>query len=192
MSFFAWRVCARELGDKAPPAPDGIELRPLDAEADLRHFAPPLRLSAAKAREGFARGEVCIGAFHEASLVGYAWFARERAPHVGGLWMAFDPRAIYIYRAFVLPSYRGRAIAPALYAAADPLFRSQGRDCALLCIGIRHAASLAAARRSGARTVGYGAYFRAGPVLLQLRTPGTMRAGFRFFLPDERPLLGAR
>lgn len=184
-SFFAWRLCARELAAEAPPAPDAIELRPLDAEADLWHFAPPLRLSAAKAREGFARGEVCIGAFHETSLVGYAWFAHERAPHVDGLWMAFDPRAIYIYRAFVLPSYRGRGIAPALYAAGDPLFRSQGRDAALLCIGLGHAASFAAARRSGARTVGYGAYFRAGRVLLQLRTPGTLRAGFRFHVPRK-------
>ena len=187
MSFFAWRVCARELAAKAPPAPSGIELRPLDPVAHLRHFAPPLRLPAAKAREGFARGEVCIGAFDESSLVGYVWFAYERAPHVEGLWMAFDPRAIYIYRAFVLPSYRGRGIAPALYAAGDPLFRSQDRNSALLCIGLGHTASFAAARRSGARTVGYGAYFRAGRVLLQLRTPGTVRAGYRFYLPREEP-----
>lgn len=188
MSFFAWRVCARELAAKAPSAPSDIALRPLDPTADLRHFAPPLRLSAAKAREGFARGEVCIGAFHETSLVGYAWFAYQHAPHVDGLWMAFDPRAIYIFRAFVLPSYRGRGIAPALYAAGDPLFASQGRDSALLCIGIRHAASFAAARRSGARTIGYGAYLRAGRRLLQLRTPGAVRAGYRFYLPREEPL----
>ena len=192
MSFFAWRVCARSLAADAPPALEGIELRPLDAKADLRHFAPPLLLSAAKAREGFARGEVCIGAFHERSLVGYVWFAHQRAPHLDGVWMAFDSRAVYIYRAFVLPSYRGRGIAPALYGAGDPLFRSQGRGSALLCIGLGHAASFAAARRSGARTVGYGAYFRAGRVLLQLRTPGAVRAGYRFYLPPERPLSGAR
>lgn len=186
MAFFAWRVCARELATAAAPAPDGIELRPLDPEEDLRHFAPPLQLSAAKARDGFARGEVCIGAFHGTSLVGYTWFAYERAPHVDGLWMAFDGRAVYVYRAFVLPRYRGRGIAPALYGFGDPLFRSQGRDCALLCIGLGRAASFAAARRSGARTIGYGAYFHAGRVLFQLRTPGTVRSGYRFYLPGER------
>lgn len=182
-SLFVWRVCLRALAAQPSPPPDGIVLRRLEPEADLRRFVPPLRLSLAKAREGFARGDVCIGAFAEASLVGYAWFAYERAPHADGLWMAFDPHAIYIYRAFVLPACRGRGIAPALYRFADPLFRAQGRDSALLCIGIRHGASFAAARRSGARTVGYGAYLRAGPVFLQLRTPGAVRAGYRFYLP---------
>ena len=137
-SFFAWQVCARALEDAPPPAPEGVAIRRLQRQEDLRHFAQPhIRLGEAKARAGFARGEICIGAFAGSSLVGYAWFACDPAPLRDGLWMMYDPGVVYIYRAFVHPAYRGRGIAPALYRHADPLFLSQGRRTALLCMGVR-------------------------------------------------------
>lgn len=189
--FFAWRVCSRPLVAEPPPLPGEIALRRLRPEGDLHHFAQPhIRLGEAKARTGFERGEICIGGFDRSSLVGYAWFTCDPAPHRDDLWMVYDPRAVYIYRAFVHPAYRGRGIAPALYRYADPLFLAEGRRSALLCIGIRRRASLAAARRSGARVAGYGAYLRAGPLFVQWRTPGARRLGFRFSLDPGQARAG--
>lgn len=184
-SFFAWRICERPFAAcEAPPAPHGMTVHRLQEDEVLAHFGTgALPLDAAKVRASLARGELCVGALDGRSLVGYAWFAFQAAPHVGGLWMDFNRRYVYVYRAFVHPAYRGRGIAPALYSHADPAFGEQGRDGALLCIAMGNHASLAAARRSGARVAGYCAYLQAGPVFLHARTSGAKRLGYRFYRP---------
>lgn len=178
-------VLARTLDDAPLPLPAGITLRVVAEQAMLRHCAgPQIRLTPEKAKAGYSRGEVCIGAFEEEELAGYAWWTAAPAPHIDGLWMRFGSTAVYIYRAFVRPEYRGRGIAPALYRFADRMFLGRGRRTALMCIALGNAASLRAARRSGARPAGYCAYLRAGPLFLQVRSPGVKRAGYEFYVPQ--------
>jgi ribosomal protein S18 acetylase RimI-like enzyme len=178
-----WRVLTRPLGEPAVPPP-GMELRVLSPDdARQRWSDAELGLSAEKADEAFARGDVCVGAFDGAALVGYAWFAYRPAPHVDGLWMEFDPRSIYIYRAFVKPRYRGRGIAPALYRFADQRFLAEGRTYAVICVNAHNRASIAAAERSGARASGYSAYFSRGRRFIPVRSRGAARCGFRFYRP---------
>src|SRR3954463_6309338 len=112
--FFSYQVLVRSLAERSATAAPGIALRAID-EGELARFADPeLELDEAKAREAFVRGEACVGALLGDALVGYAWFARQAAPHLGGIWMDFGSEAIYIYRAFVKREARGRGIAPAL------------------------------------------------------------------------------
>ena len=181
----AYRVLCRPLSRVPAEPPAGIVLRPLDEQVMLEHCADPeLQLSAQKSKAAFSRGETCIGALDGGRLAGYAWFAFRAAPHVNGIWMDFDPRVIYTYRAFVRPGYRGRRIAPALYRFADLHFLERGRTFAALCIELDNQPSLIAAQRSGARTIGFVAYLHAGGRLLSLRTSGAKGIGYRFYVPE--------
>ena len=183
----AWQVFARRLG-AGPLAAPGVELRFAPADQLRSQWSdaePEFKFTEAKARDAFARGEVCVGAFHGTRLVGYAWYAVEQAPHWNGLWMDFDRRAVYIYRAFVTPRYRGRGIAPALFRFADRLFLERGREIAVLCIAADNKPSLAAARRSGAHSVGYCAYWHGTGRFFSLRASGVRHVGFRFYLPPK-------
>ncbi len=187
LGVHAYRVLCRPLSRVQIAPPAGIVLRPLEEREMLERCANPqqLELSPQKSAAAFSRGEVCIGAMDGGRLVGYAWFAFRPAPHVNRIWMDFDPRVIYTYRAFVHPGYRGRRIAPALYCFADGLFLDRGRTFAALCIELDNAPSLIAARRSGARTVGFVAYLHAGGRFLSLRTRGARKIGYRFYVPQS-------
>ena len=184
LGIHVWRVFIRPLGLSLQTQPAAIEVRFITpADGDGLWTEGVLDLTAAKASAAFARGDVCIGAFDGGCLVAYAWLASQPAPHVDGLWMAFDPRAIYIYRAFVRPEYRGRRIAPALYSFADTVFLSQGKKYAVICVSIYNRASIAAAQRSGALTAGYTAYWSAGSWFVAMHSAGAKRCGFRFYRP---------
>lgn len=184
LGVHAYGVFGRALRDIPPPAPAGMTLRVVPEDLMLRHCADPrFELTGDKAKAAYSRGELCIGAFDGPALAGYAWWASAPAPHTQGLWMQFDARSVYIYRAFVRPEYRGLGLAPALYRFADRMFRERGRSQALMCIALDNAASLRAAERSGARLAGYCAYLRAGSLFLQMRGRGAKRAGYRFYLP---------
>lgn len=179
-----WQIFTRPLLSAAPPGAAGVELRLIPPEDPMAPWSDPeLQIDARKAAEGFARGEICVGAFDGPKLAGYAWFAHEPAPHSAGIWMGFDSRAIYVYRAFVNPRYRGRGIAPALYGFADPLFLKAGKTFAVLCIEATNGASLAAARRAGGQRVGYAAYWHRGSRFRFWRTRGVGPSGFRFYMP---------
>lgn len=180
----AYRVMSRPLAALAVAPPAGIAIRPIGEAELIAHCADSeLGLSAAKSRASFSRGEVCIGAFDGAKLAGYAWFAFQPAPHTDGLWMDFDRRAVYTYRAFVRPGHRGRGIAPALYRCADAVFLERGRSLAILCIELGNRASLVAAERSGARFAGFTFYVRTAGRLVGLRSEGVRKLGYRFYLP---------
>ena len=184
LGCYAWWICTRQLSPRPPPAVNGIELRTLEREELIAHCAnAALDVDAQKVQASLGRGELCVGALDASTLVGYAWFACQPAPHTAALWMEFDRRLVYVYRAFVAPGYRGRGIASALYRQVDPLFLARGRTAALLCIAFGNHASLAAAQRSGARVAGYCAYVQAGRLFLHARTRGAIRLGYRFYRP---------
>jgi predicted GNAT family acetyltransferase len=157
-------------------------LRVIEPHEAGRFAQPGLEVDVGKARAGFARGEVCAGVLHGDALVGYAWFARDAAPHIGGIWMDFDREAIYVYRAFVKREFRGRGIAAALYRAADARFMRAGRRYAILCIEVGNRPSFAAAQRSGATLAGSAGYWRAFGRFVALRSRGAANVGFRFFI----------
>jgi len=184
LGIHIWRVFTRPLGRSLQTQPAAMEVRFITAaDGDGLWTEEVLDLSAAKASAAFARGDVCVGAFDAGRLVGYAWLASQPAPHIDGLWMAFDPHAVYLYRAFVRPERRGRHIAPALYSFADTVFLSQGKNYAVICVSIYNRPSIAAAHRSGARTAGYTAYWSAGSWFVAMRSAGAKRCGFRFYRP---------
>jgi len=186
LGIFVYAVLTRPLAAERPPLPAGIELRLLSAgEAIAACAEPAFDLTERTVRAAIDRNEACVGAFDRGTLVGYAWFAREATAHVGGIWMDFDRRAVYIYRALVRQEHRGRGIAPALYRFTDPLFLAEGRQSAIICIDTSNRASLHAAEHSGSSVKGLAGYFKMGTIFVPLRSHGARRVGFRFYLPSR-------
>ena len=172
-------VYCRRLGAAATRALEpGLSCRRLEQQELLGLCADPeLELREAMVREGNA----CVGAFSGDDLAGYVWFAYGDAPHVNGVRVSVPPQAIYRFKAFVRPAYRGRGIAPYLYGAADPLVAQPGRRTVVNCVAVQNRASIAATLRSGDVPLGHLAYWQAGGRFLALHTRPVELFGLRFY-----------
>lgn len=169
----------RKLGAAAGVRAEDLHVRAL-GEAELLAYCadPELEL-----RESMARsGNTCIGAFSGDVLAGYAWFAYDDAPHVNGVRVRVPGHAIYRFKTFVRPAWRGRGIAPFLYRAADGLVARPGRDTVVNCIALQNAPSIAASLRSGDAPLGHLGYWQAGARFLALHSAGVALFGLRFYL----------
>lgn len=173
-------VYYRRLGAAAARAPvPGLTARRLDRDELLALCRDPqLDLRPATVCGPY----VCVGALVERELAGYVWFAYDDAPHVEGVRVRVPRQAIYRFKAFVRPAWRGRGIAPYLYGAADELVAREGRRYVVNCIALQNAASVAASLRSGDATLGRLAYWRAGARFLALHDREVRSFGLRFYL----------
>jgi GNAT superfamily N-acetyltransferase len=179
------RVFRRELGSGARCAtPPGLELRALAPGELISHCRDPeLDLREAMIREALRRGALCLGALNGSTLVGYVWFAYEIAPHVDGVWVRVPPRAVYRFKSFVRPSFRGMGIAAALYGAADAIVARPDLDSVVSCVAVQNLASIAATLKSGSRPLGTLAYWQASQWFLAFHSRSVRRLGLRFYLP---------
>ena len=165
-------------------AQDSLSFR-LANEAELLRCCedPSLDLPADWARAALARGDQCIGAFDGDVLAGYVWTSLDRAPDVEGVWVQVPPMAVYRYKCFVRPAYRGRNVAPRLYHCRNADELARGRSASMGFIHSHNRASIAAARKSGSRPVGWVVYRPRAPGFFALHSPGVRRLGMRFFRP---------
>jgi len=194
-----YRVMVRELAEgDAPISVPGIELRLMKPLELLPYCADPdLELDPAALRGAHARGEGCIAALQGTQLAGYLWFAFGPAPHTRGTWTEFPAGTAYLFRTYVMPAYRGRGIATALFRRADAAFLPGPCLRALACVELHNYASAAALRSAGFHSAGTLATLQPpvgqGARLLQWRSSGAARAGFRFrATPAARTALSRR
>jgi len=172
-------VYCRKLGAAAGVFTEDLHVRALGETELLACCADPeLEL-----RESMVRsGNTCIGAFSGDVLAGYAWFAYDDAPHVNGVRVRVPRQAIYRFKTFVRPAWRGRGIAPFLYGAADDMVARPGRDYVVNCIAVQNRPSIAASLRSGSELLGHLGYWQAGRRFFALHARGVQAFGLRFYL----------
>lgn len=173
--------------DREPVAPDTLKLQCL-AEREVLALCgdAELDLSRQKVNAAFARGDLCVGAFDAGRLAGYCWLAFSPLPHLDGVWVDFDPEAVWTYKSLVRPSYRGRGLAAALYRFADDLCAKRGRRFSIVCVEAHNRASISAARRAGYVDAGYAAYLHPEERLLAWYSPAAKRGGVRFYRPENK------
>ena len=179
-----FRLFSRPLEPSdADRLPSGMALRLIEPGEVLELCEDgELDLSRDKVTAAFARGDVCVGAFDARGLTGYCWLAFAPLPHLDGAWVSFDQQAVWTYKSFVRPGFRGRGIAPALYKLADRLCVQRGRGSSIICVESHNGPSVAAARRAGYGGAGYAAYLLWERRLLAWCSPAAERAGVRFYL----------
>jgi GNAT superfamily N-acetyltransferase len=180
-----FRFFRRTLDSAAPPTiPRGLELRML-GERDAARLCrrAELDFQPAKLDAAFARGDLCAGAYESDELVGYCWFAFAPLPHLDGVWVDFHEEGVWMYKSLVLPSCRGRGIAPALYRFTDGLCLERRRKFSISCVETHNRPSVSSILRSGYTLAGYAAYLRRGRTLLTWTSPGAQRMAVRFYIP---------
>jgi GNAT superfamily N-acetyltransferase len=182
-----FRFFARTLGPEQRPAASGVAQLKWLEPGELRSLAgdPSLGLSGPKIDAAFARGDVCVGAYVDARLAGYCWFATAALPHLDDVWVDYSPQTLWIYKSLVLPPYRGRAIAGQLYASAEGRSRETGRRQTVICVEAHNAPSVAAALRAAHAPAGYAAYQLSGARLRTWYSGAVKPYGVRFFRPPE-------
>lgn len=167
--------------------PNGIEFRLLDEDQIRRHGSDPeFDLSAARMKAARARGDVCVAATHRGGLAGYCWFAFEPLPHLDGVWVRFPQDALWVYKSFVRPAYRGLGIASRLYDFAESVGPERGRDCSLICVESHNSPSISAARRAGYGDSGRAGYMRLGGTFRDWYSDSIRSRGVGFFVPAVR------
>jgi ribosomal protein S18 acetylase RimI-like enzyme len=155
-----FRMFVRKLDADVRDRPAGALDYRYMSESDVLALCedPSLELTGSKARAAYGRGDLCVGAFDSAHLVGYCWFAFSATPHMDGLWLDFPSELVYTYKSYVRPAFRGRSIAGAMYRFADPVCLERGRSHAVISVESHNWRSIAAAERGGFSAAGYAAY----------------------------------
>jgi GNAT superfamily N-acetyltransferase len=179
-----FRLFSRRIEWLPGLVPPGLELHAL-LQAELLDFCrhPELDLRRGAVAAAFARGDFCVAAFDRGVIAGYCWLAFAPLPHLDGVWVKFDRRVAWTYKSLVLPSYRGKGIAPALYRFADAECEERDCDRSVICVESHNRPSIGAALRAGYAPSGYGSYLLRGSRLATWSSPAAVRHGVSFFLP---------
>jgi hypothetical protein len=185
-----YRVNLRPLGrdSTAPDLPGGITLRMvpprtlLDAVVD-----PELDMEPGFVRAALARGDLAFGAFDGDYLVAYVWRTFTAAPDADGLWLKVDHPYHYTYKAFTLPSYRGKRIQAAISLLCDKYLLEQGYAAEVGYSELSDFYGIAAAEFSGRRRIGFAGYAMWFGRAIAFRTPGLKKIAVRFFRSPSRP-----
>jgi GNAT superfamily N-acetyltransferase len=163
----------------------GIELRQVaEAEALALCGDPELDLRPEPVAAAVARGDLCVGAFESARLVGYCWIAFDPLPHLDGVWVGFGTDVAWTYKSLVRSSHRGRGIAPVLYRHADDRCRDRGRAASIICVETHNRPSVAAALRAGYSPSGYAGYLRSRAGVRSWRSPAVAKWRITFRVPE--------
>ena len=181
------RVHSRPLSSQPPkPPPTGFEARIVrEGELMAASADEQLGLSADFVRSALARGDVCIGAFHDGRMVSYVWRSFTCAPHTDGLWVRFRKPFRYGYKAFTLPEFRGRHLQDPLARLLDAYCIERGFAFSIGFVETHNYPSIASDERRGSRLLGWVGYLKLFGRTVTFRSPGAARCGFGFFVAAD-------
>jgi GNAT superfamily N-acetyltransferase len=171
--------------------PQGIEVR-LANRADLLQAAAemPEQLSPDFFDAALARGDICVAAFAEGSIVSLQWASFTTAAVTDPLWVRFQAPYRYGYRGYTRPAYRGRRIAKAVMRCCDALCLERGYSHTIVYAEVHNYASLANLARLGNRSIGFAGYLHCFGHYLPFRSPGVKVEGFRFYVAEPKRVEG--
>jgi hypothetical protein len=189
--FYFAHVTTRPLFE-APrlTPPDGIEVRyPTQAELLAAADRGDMMLDRERVEDALAHGDLCSAAFDGDRMVGYAWNAFRKAPHINAIWIEFQAPYRYGYKSFVLPEYRGRRISNGMAPHSDKDSINRGFTDAISFVETHNYKSIrATCRHPGREFVGVAGYLYLFGRLLPFRSPSVRKLGFRFVPPGEDSL----
>ncbi|MEX1033713.1 MAG: hypothetical protein WDZ30_10160 [Cellvibrionaceae bacterium] len=132
------------------------------------------------------RGELCMAVFEGGKILAYLWRTFASTGHEKGLWVHFDERYVYGFKAFTHPDYRQQRLQHSLSYTFDTLLRERGYSHCIAFIETHNFPSLISDKKRGHRRVGYAGYLTLFGRVIPFRTPGARRHGFGFF-PSVKP-----
>jgi GNAT superfamily N-acetyltransferase len=122
-----------------------LEYRFLNCD-DVRAAAtdPRLELDTSIAERLKSGRDFCFAAFHGDRLANYSWFALDsiEPEHSFGAGLRLSPDAVYLYKAYTVPDFRGRQIHGAALSRAAEHFRQRGLTQMIAIVDFANSASL--------------------------------------------------
>jgi GNAT superfamily N-acetyltransferase len=189
--FCPWLMLCRVQTRANQPLQGDLEL-PQDIEVRLANRAELLRGAAEVPEQlspefidaALARGDICVAAFAEGSIVSLQWASFTTAAVTDRLWVRFRAPYRYGYRGYTRPTCRGRRIAKAVMRCCDALCLERGYSHTIVYAEVHNYASLANLARLGNRSIGFAGYLRCFGHYLPFRSPGVKAQGFRFYVAE--------
>lgn len=185
--FRLYHIRTRDLHDSGIERldADGLLLRRARRDELLAAAADPaLELEPAMIEFALARGDYCCGAFDRERLVGYSWCSLRSTPVDEYLRIAIPPRAVYRYKSFVLPGYRGRGLLAGFNRLSDRAFIDAGKTTCVSYVDSHNFAMLRASARAGYRRAGFIALTEHPHRFRCWRSPGARALGVSFVERD--------
>ena len=167
--------------------PEGTTVRALDP-VTLTHLSqdPEFELDPEFVKEALANGDLAYGVFDHGKLTGYTWRSFSGAPFFEDLWVKVPRPLQYSYKAYTLPSQRGRGIYRAFAGFADRQAWEWGYLAMLALIDVSNIASLRASQQMGSKQAGYAGYLKLFGRCFTFRTPAARDFGVEIYARTPR------
>ena len=168
------------------PYPNDILIRLL-TNHELKTIAdtPGLELPECFIDEAIANGDECFGAFIQNELSAYGWYATQPSKSADETIAVFNSDYVYTYKDLTLPSQRGHGVQKLIKEFTFEHYHQQGKRGIIVGIDSINFSSRASIEGSGALKVGYCAYIKRGSQLINLRSNGAKRFGFKLINPSD-------
>ena len=111
-----------------------------------------------------AIGDECFAILHGDTLANYSWYTKVTNRFSATLRLDFDRRWVYQYRAFTLPTHRGRRLHAIGMTNALKVCLERGDRGLLICVDASNKASMTSCLRMGYRV--FGTIYSAAPARL--------------------------
>lgn len=105
-------------------------------------------------RRALAAGDHCFAILHGDTLANYSWYTKTTNQFSPTLRLDFDRRWVYQYRAFTLPTHRGRRLHAIGMTNALVACLERGDRGLLICVDASNKASMTSCLRMGYRVFG--------------------------------------
>ena len=115
-------------------------------------------------RRALQTGDECFAIFHGDTLANYSWYTKAWNQFSATLRLDFDRRWVYQYRAFTLPTHRGRRLHAIGMTNALAAYLERGDRGLLICIEASNRASMTSCLRMGYRV--FGTIYSVAPAKL--------------------------
>lgn len=156
-------VLERRLDTPAPDVGASHTLRVILLDDEQRYHELRPDQPRGELAQRRASGALCFAAVENERVLGATWARSGGGPCAYlDLDVQVAPDEIYLFDTFVLPSQRGRRVAPAIAAAQIDYFRTHGARRIISTVLPENAASLRARARSGYVVCGWTGWIRLG------------------------------
>jgi hypothetical protein len=159
--------------------------------AMIRDFAkdPDCDMTQEFVAEALAKGDECFGILDGPTLVAYAWYSSKPTRTIPReLFVHFDARYMYVYKAFTRERYRGKRLRAIGKTIALQTYLARGLRGMVSLVEVQNVPSLHSARRVEDRVVGLFYVLGVFGHFWIHRTQGCRRFGVR--IEPERPARG--
>ncbi len=182
------RVHVREMQSEAVPTEleNGVSIRSATREDLIRAAREmPKQLDLEFVEDALARGDICLAAFHDETMVAFIWRSFTRVPHADGLWVEVEWPYRYGYKAYTKPEFRGQGLSGWLARLGDAVCLGKGFKYGVGFVETHNYPSIKADLRVGGRKVGYAGYLKLFGKAYPFRTLGVVPHTFRFYHPTD-------